>query len=249
MMSVSRFWSDENRSSIRHSEASRSWSRLSVVNISLRIRLASFPLMRSGFVGVSCWRAQPVTNIDSPISNPTRVWFSGSSEVSSISYSTVTWSVHVFRCFCNRSSPTLVLDSSSRRSPHSSSCSGFSRSGIQKLVPRPGCGTFQQISYSREVSRSNFPARFTKRVVVVQFVCVVRVVEFRDGGFEGVFRLVRQVVRRHHVVGGTHRRTVLLEGVVECVSVFGQRLLEALLFAPSGWCERGFQRLIRRLSR
>ncbi|ERG98550.1 MAG: hypothetical protein J07HQX50_02590 [Haloquadratum sp. J07HQX50] len=84
-----------------------------------------------------------------------------------------------------------------------------------------------------------------ERVFVVQLVGVVRLVKFRDGGFEGVFRLVREVVRRHHVVRGVHRRTVLLEGIVECVTVLGQRLLEALLFTLRWGYERGFQRLTR----
>jgi hypothetical protein len=163
MISMCRFRSYEKRSSTRHSEASRSWSRFSVVYISFRSCLASFPLMSNSSVGVSCWRAQPVTDIDSPISNPTRVGFSGSSDVSSISYSTVMWSVHVCRCFCKRSSPTFVPDSSSSRSSHSSCWSGFSRSRVKKLVPRPGCEPFQQISYSRVGSRSNVPARLTNQ--------------------------------------------------------------------------------------
>ncbi len=69
----------------------------------------SFPLMSNSSVRASCWRAQPVTNIDSPISNPTRVGFSGISVVSSTSYSTATSSVHALRCFCKRSSPLSYL--------------------------------------------------------------------------------------------------------------------------------------------
>ncbi|ERG98238.1 MAG: hypothetical protein J07HQX50_02273 [Haloquadratum sp. J07HQX50] len=72
--------------------------------VSLRSRLASFPLSHRGLAGVSYREAQPVTNIESSISNPTRLGLSGNSDVSSISYSMVTWSVHVFRCFCKRSS-------------------------------------------------------------------------------------------------------------------------------------------------
>jgi len=104
MMSVSRFWSYENRSSTRHSEASHSWIQRHV-----HLLTDSFPLMSNSSVRASCWRAQPVTNIDSPISNPTRVGFSGISVVSSTSYSTATSSVHALRCFCKRSSSLSYL--------------------------------------------------------------------------------------------------------------------------------------------
>jgi len=84
------------------------------------------------------------------------------------------------------------------------------------------------------------------RVIVREFSSVVGSTKLRDVGFERVFRLVGQVVRRHDTVDCRHRIRARIEGVVQRLEVGVDQSLEQLLFSPCRTNERGFQRFRHR---
>ena len=84
------------------------------------------------------------------------------------------------------------------------------------------------------------------RVIVREVVRTVGSPKLRNVGFERVFRLVGQVVRRHDIVDRRHRIRARIEGVVQRFAIGVDQSLEQLLFPPRRADEPGFQRFRHR---